>query len=58
MPVPGAFAFIVAARAAMAPMPAVAEEMHRHHACHDHEEDPVLRKPFHASTPSMEKFGW
>jgi hypothetical protein len=55
MPVPGAFAFIVAALATMA---AVTEQMHGHHCSRDHEENPVLRKPCHASTPSMEKFGW
>ena len=43
MPVPGAFACIVAAPAAVAAMPAVTEEMHRHHRTRDHEENPVLR---------------
>ena len=58
MPVPGAFACIVAAPAAVAAMPAVTEEMHRHHRTRDHEENPVLRKPFDASTPSVKKIGW
>jgi hypothetical protein len=58
MPVPGAFAFIVAARRPMAAVAAMPEEMHCHHRSRDREENPVLRQPFHASTPSMEKFGW
>ena len=39
MPVPGAFAFIVAAPSAMATvaaMPAVTKQMHRHHCSRNH----------------------
>jgi hypothetical protein len=60
MPVPGVLAFIVAAPATMpavAAMPAVAEKMHGHECARDQDKNPIFRQPFHASTPSMEKFG-
>ena len=58
MPVPDAFAFIVAALAAVAAMPAVAEQMHGYHCSRDHDSNPVFRKPLHAATPSVATFGW
>jgi hypothetical protein len=53
MPVSCVLAFILAALAAMA---AVAEQMHSHERHRHHDPNPVFRKPFHASTPSMERF--
>jgi len=58
MPVPGGLNCLVAAPAAMATvaaMPAVTKQMHGHHCSCDHEKNPVLREPFHASIPSIEK---